>query len=144
MMKKIIFYGISMLFLVGCNVNTVHPNEISDKEDAEKIAEQLFSSLEQNNFLEAQDLFSDRFFEVTPRDSLNSIFERVKTLGKFKHRTLADWNTFRITGSNPKAEYTLNYVTEYSLFPAQEIIKMEREDSLIKIISYHVYSDGFE
>ncbi|WP_133119467.1 hypothetical protein [Avrilella dinanensis] len=142
MMKKIIC-GLSTILLMGC-INTVKTDVLSDKEDAEKIAEQLYSNLEKNEYQDAHKLFSSKFFDVTPPDSLNNIFQQIRTLGDYKHRTLADWSTFSVTGSRSKTEYMLNYVVEYTLYPAQEIIRMEKEEDEIFIISYEVYSDGFE
>src|SRR5690606_10184241 len=81
-----------------------------------------FPGLEKISSTEAHNLFSDKFFEVTPADSLNRIFEKIKILGEYKHRALADWSTFRVTGTNPKTEYMLHYVVEYTSHPAQEII----------------------
>lgn len=141
-MKKIC--GLSTILLISCNLNTVHTNALSDKEDAENIAEKLYYNLNKDDLQEAHNLFSDKFFEVTPSDSLNSMFERIRTLGEYKNRTLTDWKTYRVTGSKSKTEYMLNYVVEYALYPAQEIIRMEKEEDEIFIISYEVYSDGFE
>lgn len=132
-----------MLFLISCNLNTVYTNDLSDKAEAEEIAEQLYNHLEKGNLQEAQNLFSDKFFNVTPPDSLNSMFLRIKNLGKYKNRTLKDWKTLRVAGSKPKAEYMLLYNVNYTSYSAQETLRMEKEGKKIMIVGYQVYSDGF-
>lgn len=145
-MKRVLIYKISMIIvfaLCSCNLNTVHSNEKSDLQNAEKIVENLYDYLEEDLFLETHKLFSDKFFNVTPPDSLNSMFLRIKSLGEYENKSLQDWRTLRVSGATPKAEYMLHYKVEYSLYSAQEIIRMEKEEDKIMIVSYEVYSEGF-
>ncbi|UUV22723.1 hypothetical protein [Paenimyroides aestuarii] len=145
MIKSLIFgiISISVLILTGCNFNKTYSNRISDKQDAEVIAERLYVLMEKSQFEEAEQLFSEKFLNVTPSDSLQKMFLKIKSLGEFQSKELQDWKTFVLEGSKPKSQYALYYKVDYSHHEAKETIRMEKKGDKIMIVGYEVYSDGF-
>ena len=108
-MKKLIFAAIC-LAMASCNFNTTRNNLKSDRDRAIAISDKLFDCLEHNNYDCADKLFSKKFFEATPKDSLHKVYSISKeVLGEFKVRTLEEWETSVVSGTNPAAEFLLIY-----------------------------------
>ena len=65
-------------------------------------------------------------------------------LGVLEATEILTWETRRVEGSNPVADYAFVYKSTYENFPAKETIRLTREeDGQIRIISYNIISDGF-
>lgn len=145
MKKKLFLSLIFALFLISCNFNKTSINRESDKIDAEKVTEELYSYIKKKDFTRAEKLFSDQFYAVTNRAGLHDIFQKTnKTLGDYEGRELLDWKTNIIVGTNSKSEYFFVYEVKYQKFKAKETIVMFKEDDgVIRIVSYNVSSDGF-
>lgn len=130
--------------VISCNLNATYHGQNEDKKDAEDIANALYGHIIDSNYVEAHKLFSKKFFEATPKDSLNKIFLMTrKHLGSFKNNKLIDWKTQHVVGTDPKTEYVVAYEVEYSNHIAMETISMLKEKDSVKIIGYHVNSNGF-
>jgi len=148
-MKKLFFtftFGLTLILVTSCNLTGTQINQLSDKEDGEKIANNLFSALRDNNYKSAERLFGKEFFSATPKDSLYIIFRKTREhLGEFKGNKLIDWRTNEISGTINKTEYLLVYEVEYDKHKSSETISMLKkgDNGPIKIIGYHVQSNGF-
>ena len=146
-MKKTLltFCLIFTLHLISCNFNTSNINRESDKIDAGKVTEELYSYIKEKDFTRTEKLFSDQFYAVTNKAGLHDIFQKTnKTLGNYEGRELLDWKTNIIVGTNSKSEYFFVYEVKYQKFKAKETIVMFKEDDgVIRIVSYNVSSDGF-
>ena len=139
---KVFILVFSLIFL-SCNFNSTYRNRTLDKNEAEIITNKLYEFLERDEFSNATSLFSSKFLEVTPLDSLNKMFLDVKSLGKYEGRALSNFETFVVEGSNPKSEYIFIYDVNYEKFSSQETIRLEKEGDSIKIVTYQIHSDGF-
>jgi len=130
----------------GCTVNATSSGQMEDKQAAEDLANDLYSALSENNYPAAEKLFGEKFFAVTPKDSLRMMFTRTReTLGEFESNTLVNSETRDIMGTNSHTDYVVVYNIEYSKHKAVETITMLKEDGeeKPKIVGYNVQSDGF-
>lgn len=143
--KSLFFLVIFILCLTSCNFNKTDINRESDKKDGEKITEKLYFYINKKEFIRAEKLFSDEFYAVTNKKSLQDIFQKTnKFLGDYERRELLNWKTSIITGTNSKSEYFFVYEVKYQKFKAKEtIVMMKGNDDVIRIISYNVSSEGF-
>lgn len=134
-----------MITMTACHFNSQYLNREEDKKEAEKITNELYQLLKEKNYDATTKLFSKKFFEVTDKEKLFKIFGMtIEKLGKLKVIEIEKWETRRVEGSNPLAEYAFVYKNTYSNFPARETIKLIREeDGKIRIIAYNINSDGF-
>lgn len=133
----------SLIFLWSCNLNTSYSNRESDKREAEKVTHKLYHFLEMQEWEKAESLFSEEFFEVTDRETLNTIFRKTfENCGNLTNFTLEDWTTFIVNGTNAKSEYVLLYnVTRDKKNTTERIGMIKEADETIRILSYHVNFD---
>ncbi|HTN46574.1 MAG TPA: hypothetical protein VL098_09520 [Flavipsychrobacter sp.] len=59
------------LFLLSCNINTIHNNRIEDKNEAEIITTRFFECLEKGDFKRTHTLFSEKFYRQTDTTKLD-------------------------------------------------------------------------
>jgi len=146
-MKKAFLFSIiiSVLMLTGCNFNATNINDVSDKKEGEKVIEEFYSYMKNKQFISAEKLFSEGFFAVTSKVTLQDIFQKTnKNLGDYEGKKLLEWNTRKVVGTSSKIEYFFVYEVKYKKFKAKETVVMFKEkDGVIRIISYNVTSDGF-
>lgn len=133
----------SLIFLLSCNLNTTYSNRESDKREAEQITNKLYHYLEMQELEKAESLFSEQFFEVTDRETLNKIFAKtLEECGNLTNFTLEEWTTFIVKGTDSKSEYVLVYrITRDKKNTTERIGLIKEEDEAIKIVSYHVNFD---
>ena len=133
----------SLIFLLSCNLNTTYSNRESDKREAEQITNKLYHYLEMQELEKAESLFSEQFFEVTDRETLNKIFAKtLEKCGNLTNFTLEEWTTFIVKGTDSKSEYVLVYrITRDKKNTTERIGLIKEEDEAIKIVSYHVNFD---
>lgn len=145
-MKRIynVLIFVFVINFCSCNFTSTYHNRPSDKSEAEIVSNQLYDYLAKDQYSDAQFLFSEKFFEITSKDSLRKMFLDIKKLGKYHERSLVNWETLVMQDSSSKSEYVLFYDVVYEYFPAQEMIRLEKENDSIKIVAYQVKSDGFE
>jgi hypothetical protein len=137
----------TLLFATGtsCSFNSQYINREEDKKDGELVASQLYDLLKAKDYEGTTRLFSKKFFEVTEKEKLFTIFSTTnEKLGDLQTTQIETWETRRIEGSNPSANYVFVYKNTYNKFPAKETIRLVREeDGQIRIIAYNINSDGF-
>lgn len=146
-MNKALFFLIIIAFsATSCRFNATYRKQESDREDAEKVANALYGHIIDSSYKAADNLFHEKFFQVTPKDSLHKLYRKAKaSLGIFKNNNLIEWDAQQTVGTDDKTQYVLLYKVGYSKFEATErinLIKEEGSDS-IKIIGYHIDSPGF-
>jgi len=144
-MRSIFLSVYTVLILVSCHFNGVYVNRAEDKIDAEKVTTKLFDLLEEKKYNETTDLFSSKFFEVCNKEKLYEMFAATSNvLGELQTTKIESWETNRVEGSNPSANYLLVYKNKRKKFESIETITLTREtDGKIRIIGYNVNSDGF-
>ena len=135
----------TILTLASCHFNSQYINREEDKKDGEKITTKLFDLLKAKNYNETTDLFSKRFFEVSSKEKLFEIFAATSDkLGELQDTKIESWETKRVEGSNPSANYLFVYKNKYEKFESKETITLTRDtDGKIRIVGYNINSDGF-
>jgi len=145
-LKNLLVAGVIVLgLLTGCEYTTSYSNRESDKNDAKKICDQFFDALKKNDYKAIYPLFSDRFFSVSPKDSLNYILNISKTtLGNVITTGVTDWKTKVTRGTTMAGDYSLVYSVHREKYDSKEQFRLEQEiDGGIRIVYYHVSSEGF-
>ncbi|EJL73880.1 hypothetical protein [Chryseobacterium populi] len=141
-MKKIYLLIISFL-LISCSFNQTFSNRESDKNDAEKISKKFYWELRYGaNYDKIYSLFSNKFFEVTPKetlDKMNTISQN--EIGPIIEYNLVKWETFVAKGTNPRSEYVLIYDVKREMGKTQETFSMRKENGIIKIVGYRINQD---
>jgi hypothetical protein len=134
-----------LVTLTGCHVNSQYINRDEDKKEAEQVTNKLYDLLRTKDYEATTELFSKRFFEVTDKEKLFRIFNATsEKLGELKTTEIETWETKRIEGTNPSANYVLIYKNKYEKFDSKETIQLSKdEDGKIRIIGYFINSDGF-
>ncbi len=143
--KMYVIFGLVILLFNSCRFTSTFTNNVADRKDAEKITNQLYELLKKGRYEETTVLFSKRFFEVTSKEKLFEIFKATNVrLGELVQTKLEQWETQRVEGTDPSANYALQYINQYENYQATETIRLTREkDDQIKIIGYNITSDGF-
>ena len=133
------------IILIGCSFNNTYVNDESDKVEAEQVVNQLYDCIEDKRYDDAELLFSQDFFKVTNKEALHDMFLKTKNkLGDYKYKKLIHWQTKRVTGDKPFAEYFLFYEVHYDKFVGKEGVQLLKKDGEdIKIFSYKINSEGF-
>ena len=144
-MKKLLLILIIPILATSCHFSNKYQNRESDKQDAEKIASELFKYIRQSDFENASLLFDQKFYDVTPKEDLFKIFQSTeKKLGKLKTTELGDWNTMVSEGSIDQGIYNLIYKSEFEKDYAElKISMMSNGKGEIKIVGYNVKSKAF-
>jgi hypothetical protein len=135
----------TVMIFSGCHFNSQYINSEGDRQDAEKVTARLYELIKSKNYEEATGLFSNKFFEVSSKQKLIEFFTATnKKLGDLVSTKIETWQTRRVEGSNPSADYLLLYKNKYDKFESKENITLTRDpDGKIRITGYHVNSDGF-
>ncbi len=144
-MKFSILSGICLL-LMSCTFNATSSNDYHDQEDAKKIANKLFVAQIEQNYTEADKLFSEEFHKVTPVEKMHKHYAVMSNkLGEFKSNKLLECKTKDIAGTNARTEYLCVYELVYEKDKAIVTLEMLREDAEedIKIVRYHIESPAF-
>lgn len=134
------------LSVLSCNfnANVNFENEEKEKENAESTAALMYLELSKKNYDKVTSLFSDSFFKTDSRENFIKVLSnKTEKLGDFQDYKLIEWKTSRTQGTNTNTQYLLVYEVKYSKFKATESLSMLKEGEAIKIIGYHVNSDGF-
>jgi hypothetical protein len=139
---QLILVGLS---ISGCVYTRTFKNRDDDLDDAKKVTDQFFNALKKDDFKSIYPLFSQRFFQVTPKDSLNYIFVMSKNkLGTVETTGITNWGTQVTEGTTQSGDYMINFTVHRTKFDSKEQIRLvEEEDGKIRIAYYHITSDGF-
>ncbi|RTY85912.1 hypothetical protein EKL32_28245 [Flavobacterium sp. GSN2] len=144
MKKQICYLFLLSLISISCNFNSHYTNREIDREEAERVTTKFYYLLRDKNHKNTFELFSQKFLEITDTTQLNEIYiTSDEKLGNITDQTLLSWETNIIEGSNPVSEYLLVYNVKRNKFDSKEIIRLEKENGVIKILAYNVSSDGF-
>jgi hypothetical protein len=132
------------LFVVSCRFNSSYINREEDKRDAEQVIAQFYELLKNHqDYKGTYRLFDKRFFEVTDTQKLNEIYDiTFEKLGNVENYDIEKWETEAIVGANPKTNYVFLLNVKRSNYTSKEQITLLKEKDDIKVISYHVNSDG--
>ncbi|MEO3407154.1 DUF4019 domain-containing protein [Mucilaginibacter sp. CAU 1740] len=133
-----------LITLSGCKFNSTYINREDDKQAAEKVTNKFFELIKAKKYNDTFKLYSDKFWTVTPKSKMLEIYTMSeKKLGELNSATVDNWETRRVEGSDPSAEYVFAYKTKHSKYQAVESIRLMREkDGSIKIVAYNVNSEG--
>ena len=145
MTKKIFLIAFLCILTASCQFKSSMLNQDEDKADAIQVIDDLYRLVDAKQYTEAQKLFGEEFFTVTPKEKLTDIFENSREkLGYFKSNVLSDWATEEISGSVNKTDYRLVFDTGYEKNNARETFTLlKKENGPIKIIGYRVESPAF-
>jgi hypothetical protein len=137
-------YLLCLLFsLTACNFNSTYLNREEDKKEAEKVADQFYTLLEQKDLKKISPLLSNQFKAVTNPQKLNDYLTgTINKLGEIKSKKLDHWESKVTRGSNASFRCVLYYIIERSKFQSKETVTLTAENNQIKILGYNVNSDG--
>ena len=143
--KITIIVLLAVFVLSSCNFNSQYINREEDKKAAEEITNQFYEFIQNQDFNKSLDLFSNKFWEATPKEQMIQILSATREkLGDLEEINLLEWETRRVEGSNPSANYMLIFKNQYEKYEAIETIKLMKEDNnMIKIVAYNIESMGF-
>lgn len=132
---------LSILFpIAGCNVN-------EDVNRAKKVMDNYFYYIDNNQYIEAQDLYSDSFFEERSKEEAADRLRKVyNKLGKIKSYQLQYINFRKVYGDSESGTYIdLTYKVEYSNCTSTDDVTLFKpaEGKEYKIIYQFFTSEGF-
>jgi len=138
-MRPICFVLLIVAGFSSCSMNTTYNNRESDKQDAERVAEQLYHFLKANEPQKAMSLFSPKFFSATDTNRLYQLLDTAKIVnGSIESYILANWQTNIVKGTDTRSDYVLVYVVRRERKDTQETILFEKEGESIKITGYNM------
>lgn len=147
--RLFIYGGMAILLFVSaimesCHLNSTYYNRASEKQEGEKVVAQFYESVKSKNFKETYKLFDRRFFEVTDTQKLNDMYDvSFEKLGNVLSYDIGRWETDATVGTDAKTNYRFLCDVKRTNFASQETITLVKEKGEIKIIGYHLNSDGF-
>lgn len=141
-MKTSILIFLVSISIVSCSYNETYSNREQDKREAEKIIQEFYTSIKENNTEKTIKLFSKKFFHITSRQQLNEMINWTNEKGgAISNYTLSNWQTLIIKGPNPKSDYSLVYYVKRDSINTQEIFSLQKENDTIKIVGYKINLD---
>jgi hypothetical protein len=139
---------ITLLFVVlsGCKFNRTFLNDEDDKNQAMQVIGKFYYYMGTKDYNQVFSLFGKQFYQVASKNKLKELFTLTSTrLGDLKDTNIGEWETKRIEGTDPTAEYELRYNNTYTKYEASETFRLVREDDgKIMIIYYGIKSDGLK
>lgn len=142
--KSLVFFVITIcLFVSSCRFNSTYNNRETDKQNGERVVTAFYELQKSKNYEETYRLFDKRFFEVTDTQKLNEIYDiSFEKLGDVESYDIEKWETEAIVGTDPITNYVFLLNVKRSNYASKETVTLIKEKDEIKIISYHVNSDG--
>lgn len=143
--RLITIFIVPVCFLVtSCHFNSTYYNREADKKEGEKAVAQFYELLKNKDYKGTYKFFDRRFFEVTDTQKLNEIYDiAFEKLGNIESYDIERWETEAIVGTDSRVNYLFLCDVKRLNFASKETITLIKEKDEIKIISYHVNSDGF-
>ena len=136
-------YGILGSLLV---VSFLTCGVVSARPEAEALADVSFSARSEGDLDLALSLYSDLFFEATPRSEwTDSLLMLEHRLGKPSRHEPTEWNVYVGSGPAGTGTYvTLDYDVQYAKYPAQETFRFFTSimGGPTEIIFHHLDSAG--
>lgn len=142
--KRLILSNILLLiFLSGCVFSSTYLNREEDKNAAMEVIGKFYYYTGIKDYEHVYGLFGKEFYKVTPKNKLKDLFLITQNkLGERKDTNIGDWETKRVEGTNPSAEYKLQYDNVYTNAEAHETFYLMKEsDGQIRITGYRIMSD---
>lgn len=132
--------------MASCHFNSQYIDRTEDKMAGEVVTNKLYDYIKNKKYEETISLCSQNFFEKSTKEDFIKLLQVVnEKIGDLEDVNIDSWNTRRVVGSNPSANYLFIYKNKYAKFTATETIKLTREqDDQIRIIAYNIQVDGFE
>lgn len=135
-------YFVSIILLslfISCNFNSINKNREEDKKDAEKITDQFYNLIKQNNKEEIFKLCGNELFKLAPKEKVNQMLDTSSSqFGNIESYSLIYWETTAIKGTNSKNEYILIYNVERDIKNTQEKFTLHKDNDSIKIVGYYI------
>jgi len=144
--KPLSLFGILFILITsGCTFSSTYLDREQDKKDATEVIGEFYYYKQTNDSSKIYALFSSKFYTVTSKEKLNEIFTATQNkLGTLKDTNLGQWQTKIVEGTNPSAEYALQYKNVYEKYTATETFRLMKDnDGKIRIVGYNISSDGF-
>jgi len=143
--NKSVFFVITIcLFVSSCRFNTSYNNREADKQDGEELIVEFYELLKNKEYNRTYTFFDKRFFEATDTQKLNEIYDiSFEKLGDVESYDIEKWETQAVVGTDPKTNYVFQLNVKRSDFGSKETLTLIKEENEIKIIGYHVDSEGF-
>jgi hypothetical protein len=134
---------IGIVFLTGCRLNGTWIDRVEDRDAAESVGRQFYASMNLQRYEFTYTLFSPDVWKVVDSSTLKENMLNVDTkLGGVESAYVESWHTNVVKGTEPKAEYLLQYVVLRKHGSTKEILKLREEKDAIKIYAYSVTSDS--
>jgi hypothetical protein len=129
----------TMLFFVGCNLNTTTHNSRYDKIEAERNTNAFYRGVLTSDYSKVDTLFSPMHYNKQKRDSLGIFIKNIHDqFGTIVTWNLIDWQTVDVKGTDDKTDYALVYSVKFSKKEITETFIMRKEDGKIKIIDLQI------
>ncbi|SFO09310.1 hypothetical protein SAMN05421741_1202 [Paenimyroides ummariense] len=143
-MKRLLILAILSLSFSCNNLNVQRKNTERDKVEGEKVLNTYFDNLASNKREDNLKLFSEVFFEKTPKDTFLKQDSIVGLkLGKIIERNLLKWETNIIEGRRAISEYVFIYDVKREKYNTKETFYLIKEPTdSIRIHTYQVESEG--
>jgi hypothetical protein len=140
-----LFSTLSLIFLSGCFYSSTYLNKEEDRDAASTVIGRFYYYTGTKDYDHVYDLFGKEFYKVTSKDKLKAMFVLTQEkLGDRKDTNIGEWETKRVEGTDPSADYELEYDNVYTNADAREIFHLIREsDGQIKIAGYKILSEKF-
>lgn len=132
------------LLVASCSCNTSFTNRESDIKEAQDFANRFYDLLKSNDFDKTYSLYSKNFYDVTDTPELDKIYHgTLSNLGEIKSINMEQCETRVVKGTDSKSEYVMLYKVDRAKYASEEMIRLEKENNKMKILSYRVNSEGF-
>jgi len=135
--KRFILFLI--LILCSCGVK-------ENKEDAEKVVNEVFNLYKENKFKESFKFYDKAFFEATDEEKWLKILNNTyKKLGKLEEYKQTSWNIQSFVGTKSGVYYDFVYKVKYAKYDAVVRLRLfkPKDSTEIKIIGQKIDSEGF-
>ncbi len=139
-LKKALIAGCAATLFAACTFTTSLDNRESDRDEAEKITNKFYEDLKANNYDVLDTLFSQEFFQASPKDSLLKFLNSMhKALGDITADSVIDWKTKITRGTVDSSDYRFLYAVKRTKHNSKETLRLVKVPSgKIKIVYYHV------
>lgn len=143
--KILLFITIIPISLLGsCRFSSTFENFEKDKRAAELVTDKFYALLKDKNYINTYVFFSADFFSNTDTGKLNDIYATTyNKLGAIESFNIEKWKTEDVYGSNSRTNYSFLYKVKRKKYDSEESIVLAKENGIVKIIGYHVYSESF-
>lgn len=137
--RTIIGTFILITFLCSCHYNSTYNNREEDKIEGEKVIENFYHLLKNEDYSLTYKLYSPRFFEVTDTQKLQNFYKiTLDSFGSIDNFQIANWQTQKVVGTDTKTDYLFICKVNRSNASCKESIALTKENGEIKITGYHV------